>query len=81
MKNPNAIAVWVASHVVIGVEALAQKYAGAKFGTFWEKEAVADVSTVVLYVGRNGLKAAVNRAWQTVKGIWTGPAATPPSAK
>jgi len=28
-----------------------------------------------LYIGRNGLKAAVNRASQTVKGIWTGPTA------
>lgn len=75
LKNPNAIAVWVASHAVIGVETLAQKYAHAKLGTFWEKETVADVSTVVLYVGRNGLKAAIDRAWQTVKSIWTGPAA------
>jgi len=75
-KNPNAVAVWVASHAAIAVETLVQKYAHAQVGTFWEKELVADVSTVVLYVGRNGLKAAVAGVCQTVKSAWTGPTAS-----
>lgn len=82
MKNPNAIAVWVASHAVIAVEQLVQTYLHRQLPPYWATEATADVATVVLYVGRNGMKAAAGRVWQTVKHVVFGPAApatSPPS--
>lgn len=72
MQNPNAIAALVAGAITLGIQWLVQRYAHVAFTGYW-KDAVTGATVVtVLYVGKSGLKAALQRLWNGPKKIWAG---------
>ena len=73
MKNPNAVAAVTASQAAIAVEQLLSTYLNASVGPFWSQEIMAAVVVAVLYIGRNGLKAALGKVVSVAKSTWTGP--------
>lgn len=73
MKNPNATAAVVSSQAVIAVEQLVSTYLNASVGPFWSQEIMAAGVVIVLYIGRNGLRAAGNKVVSTLRAVWTGP--------
>ena len=72
MSNPNATAALAASQAALAVEQLVSKYLSASVGSFWEQEIMAAVTVCVLYIGRNGLRAALAKVKGTAKSIWVG---------
>ena len=78
MKNPNAVAAVTASQAAIAVEQLLSTYLNASVGSFWSQEIMAAVVVAVLYIGRNGLKAALGKVVSVAKAVWAPPA--PPAA-
>lgn len=79
MKNPNAMATLTAGSLVLSLEQLGQDYVNVHLGPFWSKAVLVAVSTIVLYVGRDGLKGCLNRVVDVARAVWTGPAAKRPT--
>lgn len=77
MDHPNAFAALVASAVTVGAQWLVQRYAHEALSDYWKTALTSGVTVGVLYIGRNGLKAALARIWGGPKRIWTG--ASPPA--
>lgn len=75
MQNPNAVAALASSQAALALEQLVGKYLDASVGAFWEQEIMAAATIAVLYIGRNGLKAAFGKVVSAAKGVWTGPKA------
>ena len=69
-KNPNAVAALLSSQGAVALEQLVSRYLNAYAGPFWSQEIMAAVIVVVLYVGRNGLKAALAKVVATAKSLW-----------
>lgn len=74
MQNPNAVAALTSSQVAIAVEQLVSNYLNAGVGPFWSQEIMAAGIAAVLYIGRNGLKAALGKTVKIAKGVWAPPA-------
>ena len=79
MKNPNAFAALLAAAISVGVQWLVQRYAHVALSDYWKNAVTGGTIVAVLYVGSNGLKAAVWRLWHGPKTVWSGTA--PPPAK
>lgn len=75
MQNPNAVAVLASTQAAVAGEALLSRYLDANIGSFWSKEVMAGIAISVLYIGRDGLKAALGKLVSTVKAVWAPPAA------
>lgn len=73
MNHPNAIAAFVAAQSAVAVQWLLERYAHRSLTDNWKAEVVADVTVAVLYVGRNGLKAALQRSLGAARALWNGP--------
>lgn len=73
MSNPNAVAALASSQAAVAVEQLVNTYLNSSVGPFWSQEIMAAVVVVVLYIGRNGLKAALAKVKSSGVSIWTGP--------
>ena len=80
MKNPNAFAAGFAGAVTIGVQWLVQRYAHIALSDYWKTVVTAGAMTAVLYVGKNGVKAALARIWNGPKALWSGAAPTSKTA-
>lgn len=72
MENPNAVAALASSQAAVAAEQLLSKYLNASVGSFWSQEIMAAVVISVLYIGRNGLKAAFGKVVGAGKSIWVG---------
>jgi hypothetical protein len=70
MQNPNAVTALVSSQAAVALEQLGEKYLDVRVGTFWSKEIMAVLIVCVLYIGRDGLKAALGKVVSTAKSIW-----------
>jgi hypothetical protein len=79
-SNPNAIAAFVAGAFVAGVQWLVGRYAHLQVSKYWSDALTVAVTTVVLFVGRDGVKGALVRVWAGAKSSWTGTTPTPPAA-
>jgi len=79
MKNPNAFVAMLVAALVVGVQWLVQRYTHVALNDYWKTAATSAATVSVLYVGRNGVKAALQRLWQGPKTLWAGSA--PPAAK
>jgi steroid 5-alpha reductase family enzyme len=77
MNNPNALAALVSSQAALAVEQLVGHYLNASVGSFWSQEIMAAAIAAVLYVGRNGLRAALLKVLTTARSLWI-PRAQPP---
>lgn len=70
MKNPNAVAAILSSQAALAVEQLVSHYLNADVGPFWSQEIMAAFTGAVLYVGRDGLKAALLKIVDEAKSLW-----------
>lgn len=78
MNHPNALAALATSTIVLGGEQMLETYSSTHLGPFWSKALVGAVTTVVLYIGRKGIKGSLATLFGTIKAIWSGPAGAPP---
>lgn len=72
LTHPNAIATFIAGHMVISIQFVVQHYWHRSLGGYWEQELAADAGFVVLWVGKHGIKAGLLRLKSTAAGLWTG---------
>jgi hypothetical protein len=79
MNHPNTFAAIVAGAVTIGVQWLVQRYAHVALSDYWKTAVTASAMAGVLYVGRNGVKAALLRLLSGPKKAWAGVPAPAPS--
>lgn len=70
MQNPNAMAAVVSSQAAIAVEQLVSHYLNSSVGPFWSQEIMAVAIGAVLYIGRNGLKAALGKVVSSARSLW-----------
>jgi len=81
MNNPNAFAAALAGALSIGVQWLVQRYAHVGLAAYWKDTITAAFAAGVLYVGNDGIKAALVRLWNGPKKIWAGSSAPAAEAK
>ncbi len=79
MNHPNAFAAAVAGGSTIAAQWLIQRYAHASLSEYWKDAITAGVTVGVLWVGRNGLRAAFGRILNGPKKIWSGSPAPAPA--
>lgn len=72
MSNPNATASTLAAGVAVAAQWLVQRYAHVSLDGYWQAVVTAAASTVVLYVGKHGVKTALARVWNGPRKAWTG---------
>ncbi len=79
MKNPNAVAAITTASLVIAGEQALFTYTSTNVSAFWQKAIEAAVVTIVLYVGRDGIKGALLDLWGKAKAVWNGPTQPAPA--
>lgn len=73
MQNPNASIALVASQAAIAIQEAVAHFLDVRVGTFWSAQVVSISVAVVLYVGRNGLKDALDKSRGKLVALWRGP--------
>jgi hypothetical protein len=83
MKNPNAHAALVTNVFVWAIAALVAHYHLAEITPNRIIVAAAACTTVILWVGREGIAGAAHRVWYGAKAVYTGgtKSASKPAAK
>jgi hypothetical protein len=74
VKNPNAWAAGIGYAASLGVQWLVARYAHAQLSDWWKQAVDGGVATAILWVGKQGLKSALQRIWNGPKTLWAGPA-------
>ena len=81
MKHPNTFAALVAGGITIGAQWLVQRYAHVQLTGYWKDAFTVGTTGAVLYVGKNGVKAALQRIWNGPRKAWSGVTKTASTAK
>lgn len=79
MKHPNTFAAVVAYGATFATQWLVARYAHVQLSEWWKQTVDGSVTAGVLYVGRAGLKAALQRIWNGPKKVWAGVTASAPA--
>ena len=74
MKNKNAFAAFIAAQVVLGVQWILNHQHYVHYTLTSQRQAMvtAAVITLVLLIGRDGIKGGITRGLTFVKKLWTG---------
>lgn len=83
MQHPNTFAALFASAITLGAQWLVQRYAHVALSDYWKAAVTSGVTIAVLYVGKNGVKAALFRLVDGPRKAWAGstPTTAAPPAK
>lgn len=73
MQNPNASIALVASQAAIAIQQAVAHFLDVRVGTFWSAQVVSISVAVVLYVGRHGLRDAIDKTRGKLVALWRGP--------
>jgi hypothetical protein len=76
VKHPNTFAAVVAGAFTGGTQWLLQRYGQVGLSPYWQQVLNGVVVAAVLYVGRDGIKAALVRLWNGPKTAWKGAGAS-----
>jgi hypothetical protein len=74
MNNPNARAAALAGAIAIAAQWLTERYAHVALSDYWKAVITTGATVAILYVGKNGVKAALLRLLNGPKAAWTGTA-------
>lgn len=81
MKHPNALAAGTANGATLALVWLLHRYAHVGISVYAAGLIVGFASTVVLFIGRDGIKGALARIWRGGKAAWSGAPKAPESPK
>lgn len=72
MKHPNTFAALVAYGATFATQWLVARYAHVQLSDGWKQTVDGGVTASVLWIGKEGVKAALQRVWNGPKKIWAG---------